>query len=514
VRGGALAVFGHLAALYMQTTASNPMYQLQAFPTHSVLKDFIPYRGIIFSSEIELPHAEMKALHDLEFTSLEGSALLNQKPIATILIDTGPVLELIAKEWKYDLDLLKEGKGDTGIDDHSWTMYSNNKISPVIVRWDLGKARIHLVMGNDRMQFKCIAMGNVEAKDILARLTVLLGSLHDERDCVEEIDVAVDDTVQKIKLGIMPGMSDFSTECFLVTPEDEKLNELRRKDCAQLANSCNLVVFNEKDIQDTKLGLKANEMFINIGDISRSFKYSADMSCSWEIYNIIYGLSVRNAGREMNRIICRALDPEKAQRLDTALERQKFERSIPNDDPELQERKNFLGYRCKDVIDFTAGHNPSTMTNSSRWIKITIGNDFKSPELSILKGTSAYKTLVRGEVVTGPDLIVLLIDTVMNLRTNLPNSKKAKPTEKKMKIKGRVDGIDRSDEAPKEFDYKIETISNPYFSLHMGMPIRVDQSLSIWRKDDNQALACDLWFDIESGHLHLENLYRIKVPTA
>jgi hypothetical protein len=208
------------------------------------------------------------------------------------------------------------------------------------------------------------------------------------------------------------------------------------------------------------------------------------------------------------------LDPEKAKRFDTQKERSRIDRIPENEDPEILERKNFLGYRCKDVIDFTAGHNPSTMKNSSRWIKITIGGDFMNPELSILKGTSAYKTLVRGEVVTGPDLIVLLIDTVMNLRTNLPNSKKAKQTEKKMKIKGRVDGIDRSDEAPKEFDYKIETISNPYFSLHMGMPIRVDQSLSIWRKDDNQALACDLWFDIESGHLHLENLYRIKVPTA
>ncbi len=490
------------------------MYQLQAFPTLSVLKDFIPYRGIIFSSEIELPHAEMKALHDLEFTSLESSPLLNQKPLATILIDTGPVLELIAKEWKYDLDLLKEGKGDTGIEDHSWTMYSNNKISPVIVRWSMGKARIHLVMGNDRMQFKCIAIGNVEAKDVLERLTVILGTLNDDSDFVHEVDVATDDTVQKIKVGNAPGMSDFSTECFLVTSDDDNLNEIRRKDCAQLVNSCNLIMFKEKEIKDTQLSLKANEMFISITNISRSFKYSADVSCSWEIYNIIYGLSVLNAGREMNRIICRALDPEKAQRFDTALERQRFEPTPRNDDPEMQERKNFLGYRCKDIIDFIASYNPTTMMNSKRWRKITIGGDFKNPELSILKGTSSFKTLVRGEVVTGPDLIVLLIDTVMNLRTNLPNSTKAKATEKKMKIKGRVDGVNRTVEAPKEFDYKLETISDPYFSLHMGMPIRIDQSLSIWRKDDGDALACDIWFDIESGHLHLENLYRVKIPTA
>ena len=218
------------------------MYQLQAFPTLSVLKDFIPYRGIIFSSEIELPHAEMKALHDLEFTSLESSPLLNQKPLATILIDTGPVLELIAKEWKYDLDLLKEGKGDTGIEDHSWTMYSNNKISPVIVRWSMGKARIHLVLGNDRMQFKCIAIGNVEAKDVLERLTVILGTLNDDSDYVDEVDVATDDTVQKIKVGNVPGMSDFSTECFLVTSDDDNLNEIRRKDCANCSFDIGLTI--------------------------------------------------------------------------------------------------------------------------------------------------------------------------------------------------------------------------------------------------------------------------------
>jgi hypothetical protein len=115
---------------------------------------------------------------------------------------------------------------------------------------------------------------------------------------------------------------------------------------------------------------------------------------------------------------------------------------------------------------------------------------------------------------TGPDLIELLVDTVMNLRSNLPDPKEGKPNEKKLKIKGRIEGVNQEEDTSKEFDYKIESISKPYFSLHMGMPVRVEQSLSIWRKDDSQALACDLWFDLDSGHLHLENLYRTKSPTT
>jgi hypothetical protein len=411
------------------------MYQLQAFPTQSVLKDFTPYRGIIFSSEIDLPYAEMKALHDLEFTSLEGSSLINQKPIATILIDTGPVLKLIAKEWNYDLDLLKEGKGETGIQDHSWTMYSNNKISPVIVRWDMGKARIHLVMGNDHTQFKCIAIGNIEAKEVLEKLTVILSTLHDESDFSEEIDVATNDTVQKVKLGNLAGMSDFSTYCYLVMPDDEKLNEIRRKDCVQLVNSCNLNIFKEKDIMGTQLGLKANQMLIMISDISRSFTYPSDVGCSWEIYKIIHVLSVQNACREMNRIIFRVLDPEKAKRFDSLKEKRRFDRIPVSEDPEILERKKFLLESCKEVIKYIENHSTSTQVHTKRWRKISIGGDFKNPELSILKGTSAAKQMFHGDVIMGPDLIELLIDTVVSLRLNLSDSKEVKPTEKSLKLR-------------------------------------------------------------------------------
>jgi hypothetical protein len=292
------------------------MYSLQAFPTQKVLKDFTPYRGIILSSEVVLSHAEIIALHQAEFGSLENSQLIQNAPVASILIDTTPVLELIAKEWNYDLNLLKEGKGETGQLNHSWTMYSDNKISPVIVRWSLGKARLHIVMGNNREDFKFNAIGNYEAKDVLERLTVILGSLHERTDCVEEIDVTIGDTVQKVHTGKYSGSTDFSTHCVVVKPDTGVLSEARRRDCLQLANSCNLVMYSEAESRNLNTGLKANEMMLNVLNLPRGLKYGAQVGSSWEVLDIIYAKSLRNAGRQMNRLISKAINPARAARME------------------------------------------------------------------------------------------------------------------------------------------------------------------------------------------------------
>ena len=496
----------------MQATASNPMYQLQAFPTHSVLKDFIPYRGIILTSRVELPLAELHAMRDLQMSSLENSSMIENKPVATVLIDTTPVLELIAKEWKYDLSLLKEGKGDTGIDDHSWTMYSNNKISPVIVRWNLGKARIHLVMGNEDMDFKFVAMGNIEAKDILERLISLLSILHEDYNQDAEIEVGEGNTLQKIK-HINTGMSDFINSCYIVKPNDGKLSEARRKDCIQLVNSVNLSIVSTSSAENIGLELNENEMLLILKDIPRTIKYGADVGCSWEICNMVLGQSIRDAGRMMNRLIGRAMYPEKAAQFEAELKRDRFSELPLIEDPELLERKKFLLDSCKQVMNYIEKDYSMLVSDKSRWRKVTMAYSFRSPEPSILKGTSPYKLMRQSDVCMSSDLIDLMIGSLMCLEKHMNDSKPKKAESNKPKIHGRVEGIQKREER-KEFDVKLETISNPYFSLHMGMPVRVDQSVAVWREADKEALACDIWYDLESRHLHVANLYRISIPTV
>lgn len=497
----------------MQDHCTKTMYSLQAFPTEKVLKDFTPYRGIILSSEVVLPPGEYRAMCELQLSSLKNSSLISNRPLATILIDTGPVLELIAKEWKYDLALLKEGKGDTGIEDHSWTMYSNNKISPVIVRWDLGKARIHLVMGNEETEFKFVAIGNIDAKDILERLTVLLSALYEMEEYVEEIEIGSGDTLQKAQIGKSLGMSDFIHQCFIVKPDNGKLSEARSNDCIKLANSCDLHILPLSSAKNLGMELKENEMLLNLKDIPRTFKYTADVSCSWEICNMVYNRSIRNAGRLMNRLIGRAMFPEKSTQFEAERMHSIYEEPTEIVDPEIAERQRFLTDSCKNILNYVEKDYSLANDDNFRWRKLTLANDFRRPEPSVLKGTSPHKIMREGDVCMSFDLINLMIGTLFELVKYVPKSEAKKPESNKPRIRGRVDGINKPEEK-KEFEVKLETISNPYFSVHMGMPVRIDQSVSVWRDGDTQALACDVWFDLESRHLHVANLYRIKIPTT
>ena len=138
------------------------MYPLQAFPTLSVLKDFTPYRGIILSSPIELTDQENK----LSFSSIHAAVKSGQ-------IDTTFILTRIAQEWNYDLELLKEGNGETGVADHSFVVYAHEKSTPQIIRWKQGKAQIILTLGARPQQKHFIAIGNEAAGATINKLNEL-----------------------------------------------------------------------------------------------------------------------------------------------------------------------------------------------------------------------------------------------------------------------------------------------------------------------------------------------------
>jgi hypothetical protein len=139
------------------------MYPLQAFPTVSVIKDFIPYRGIILSCDIDLTEEEADLLSD-NYDNNESHE---------VFVDFNPFLQRIAKEWNYDLSLLKEGKGETGQDDDIWTSYSKQEESSRIIRWKIKSAEIVIVIGPYMDHLQLIAIGNQAADPILNKLNDL-----------------------------------------------------------------------------------------------------------------------------------------------------------------------------------------------------------------------------------------------------------------------------------------------------------------------------------------------------
>jgi len=48
--------------------------------------------------------------------------------------------------------------------------------------------------------------------------------------------------------------------------------------------------------------------------------------------------------------------------------------------------------------------------------------------------------------------------------------------------------------------------------MHKGLPVRIDRSLTVWRSNDEMALAADFFYAPETRDLHIANLYRVDVP--
>jgi hypothetical protein len=53
-------------------------------------------------------------------------------------------------------------------------------------------------------------------------------------------------------------------------------------------------------------------------------------------------------------------------------------------------------------------------------------------------------------------------------------------------------------------------IEKPTFGIHLGLPVRVERSVVVWRSDDPQALAID--FATGAGGVHLAGMRRCPVP--
>ena len=474
------------------------MYSLQAFPTEKVLKDFTPYRGIILSSKIE-------------FNCLDEQIAANVNGDSHVKIDITPILSRIAKAWKYNLALLQEGKGETGVANHSWTTYAKKGGAPELIRWQQGDAQIIMAMGNRSGALHIMAVGNEPANAILEKFTLLFSDLTSGLGNKSKVILNSDKQSAKTVLQNYDGDNHYLYHCTIVQQENGELSPIRSKDYLRLLNSCSLWIRSPFEVKSRNDELRESEMFLRIPERKINYNYDADNELSQEMLRIIYDQSIIRSQGYMTDMISRALDPNYGSHLFDAAE------DCTNEDVE---RIRWMDTQCKALCDA-----PHTNQNCL-WKNVSAGIKFSEPEHLTLRGTAMIVMPKRepGVIQDDGDLIDHLVHTLLNLDhgfIKVDNGGES-PEPRKMKIKARVTPSAENQEAlgylyrkrATMLRAKLETISNPYFSVHMGMPVRIDQSVSVWREGDTEALACDVWFDVESRHLHAANLYKIKVPQS
>lgn len=481
-------------------------YSLQAFPTEKVLKEFKPVRGCYARGKIELPPGQV----DLLFASLrnhDSDPLAWQKP--TVHVDIGPVFDAIAERMGYDRVLLNEGRGETGLADHAWSVYSDEGLYPMLIRWQTGAGQLLLSIGIHAQENLSIAMlADAEGLESLLKVHDIMMGIVATEGRKESLSVPVGDTLQVVEVASRPERAYFGPCVTVCLPSDRKLSDLRRKELEKIVGGVPLVVGIEEEVNRgyfapagiprlTPNSLRLESIAPFIGN---RMDFGPEEPLSQSLIDLINEASVSRTWKEFERT---AAEHEAADYdANSWFEMQEKEKL----DPELSERR----LKLEDIIRRLL---PSD--DYQGLSRISFSRDFRKTPATDLRGTGPMAKMAEGNVETSADLLDKIDRMLFDLYRPSPMAAgvDAKP---KLQIKGECQlpplASQYQDTA---FERKsFEELAKPYTSTHRGVPVRVDKRALVWRSSDTEALAVDYFRHPTTGDIHFARLYRVPVPKA
>lgn len=510
------------------TTLIQATAPLKGFPTEKTLKDLQPTRGMVITTSIDVPPEDRSVLLEMEIGSdADPKAWQGGK----VLVDPAPIFGRIATEMGYDLKLLAAGEGETGVDGHSWYNYADGDNCPILVRWEAGDARLLLCVGLPMLPGRLvlqptreayvILLGNAAAADLMKRVGLALEGLADgQKPC--EADVAVGDTLRKVKLEECGHY--FEYQCRLAVDSSKGPNAVRRADYLELMHSVGLWldelarprrehVFTLMDLEaEPELAKPADAMAIShLHDPRLSFEYTAEQPLSPEVRDLLHRQSVVDAQAMMGFILRRSVEPANEELLNDG-----FASTTPSIDIELKERLRRLESLCAEADghpgrpDFSQPHVRSFRQMFKDHLP-SLGQAFRELPAHVLRGTGADLTMRGGHLNTSWDLLDFLFAQFADLPRQLPAKRQAR---KALGLSAKVvmPSIGEQYRDRSLSRHRIVPLTNPFYGTHKGLPVRIDKSLTVWRADDEEALAADFFYAPETRDLHIANLYRVEVP--
>jgi len=509
----------------------NPLkntYGLKAIPSEKILKDLKPARGMVITTSIDVPPGDRTLLLQME----EGSCI---DPKAwkggKVLLDANPIVARIAAEMGYDPKLLAAGEGETGVSDHSWNVYADDEACPMVVRWDAGDARLLLCVGlpmfGGRVLFQntreayVVLLGNKAALDIMKRVGLALEGLADGlKPC--EAELAVGNTLRKVK--IEECGHHFKFQCRIAVDSRQGPNAVRRADYLELMHSAGLwlddvnkprvrQVFRDMDLEAEPGRVRpVDGMEIShLRDRKMRFTYDPDQPLSPEIRDLVHRQSVADAQSMMNFILGKSVMPDRDE-----LHGDEYPGAEPVIDLELEERIQRHRRLCEEVDGFPQRQDyrrlhVRPLHEMFKDQMPTLGKEFLHLPRHVLRGTGADLAMKGGHMAHSWDLLDLLFAQFADLPKTFPpkHERRGGLTLTARIIPPTIAEQYRDHTAN---HHRIVPITNPFYGIHKGLPVRIDRSLTIWRSGDTEALAADFFYAPETRDLHVANLYRIEVP--
>jgi hypothetical protein len=477
-------------------------YSLQAFPTEKILKEFKPSRGFVAKGLLELsPEQEIKLTTARR--NRGDDPLAWKEPL--IEPDVRPLLGAIAERLGYDLDLLIEGKGETGQPGHSWINYGHDGGCPLLIRWQADQGQLLLSIAvRPPYELTIAVLADTAGEVTLAKVGDILEGIEGAAGRELSLDIPAGDTLHKTSIAMKHGHDGFEPNVIVCLPPGQELNNLRRKELEFLAFGIPLAVVpieeNEFELSASKRRplLAANCLRLNgIRGDAMNLDFGPDEPLNLSILQAILDRGFDLATSTMDAAISSALDNTDHK---TLRDNRLLFWSKEVFDVELAERKAKLRSLVSETMRFKEG-------------RLSFGWDVRETPGEILRGTRPVAKMLGGDVFPSSDALEMLFRhfQVMASPGKHEHLRGPKP---KLQLKGEVQlpsVAENYGDSAKDAHH-IEDLRNPYYGSHMGLPIRIDKRLIVWREGDTEALAADFFHLTATRDTYFTHLQKVKVP--
>jgi hypothetical protein len=184
-------------------------------------------------------------------------------------------------------------------------------------------------------------------------------------------------------------------------------------------------------------------------------------------------------------------------------------------------RENRLLFWSKEILDVELAERKAKVRSLVRETmlfkegRLSFGWDVRETPGEILRGTRPVAKMLGGDVFPSSDVLEVLFHHFQTMASPGKHEYLRGP-KPKLQLKGEVQlpSMAKSYGDSAKDEHHIEDLRHPYYGSHMGLPVRIDKRLIVWREGDTEALAADFFHLAATRDTHFTHLQKVKVPGA
>jgi len=493
-----------------KTNLTTPMLPLHAIPTEVIRKGFRPYRGFMTHLEVDLPASEIPVRRAIDMTA----GPLTGDKIAELAINLDPIFKVFADQFGYNLDLLKVGNGDCGVDGHDWNLYGRKERVPLVIRWrgfDGGEALF--CIGSERFSPTILLVSALANEQMVPQVLKVFESLGvtPAVNTLSEEDVHAGDLLEKVVT--VQQWGEYFKASLYGYRQGEEVTPTVREDFGKVRFSCNQHLI--RDIEHLFYGsgspitkpvekrlrqkLQPGARLLVLNKKPRTvFDFREGEPLPATMLQAIYDNSVEDIEGLMQQLLAPDFTRYE-ERVQRYLIEEELAFTVGN--PEETERLRTLQYFMLTMEEYLSRYNEG--------IKLSFSRDFRTTPPKTLLGTGSQQALDEGHVRPSSDAIFELMKNVADYANNTFRCQ-ARPRQ----LLGRVIISPELELQLRQraMSADIRKLDKAYTTLYRGLPVRVTETTIVTIGEDEEALACDFYLDPTNRQVHFVALYRVKAP--